>query len=48
MAEEGSEKPPGHGGWLALRGRREVLGAATGHVAVHVVEGAGGTGLTCG
>ena len=37
------EQLPEHSDWLALRGRGNVLRAAAGHVAVHVVAGAGGT-----
>jgi hypothetical protein len=41
MAEEESERTAG-ARWLAsLRARLDVLGAATGHTAVHVVAGAG-------
>jgi hypothetical protein len=39
MVDEGSEKPPGHGGWLPLRERSDALGATTGHAAVHVRHG---------
>lgn len=43
MAEKGSEKPSEHDGCLLLRWQRDVLGAATGHVAVHVYARVGGT-----